>query len=284
METRISSAAREVVIGPDHPTVLIGERINPSGRRRLTEALKTGNLDIIQREARAQVDAGADVLDVNVCAFGIDEVAVLPRVVKAMIEAVDVPLCLDSTNAEALAAALRAYQGKALVNSVSGEAQSLQRILPLVKEHGAATVALVQDDEGIPKTAERRVAIAHRIVERAEAAGIPREDIMIDCLTLAVGADTGAGLAAIETAARVRAELGVNLLLAASNVSFGLPERPLLNSAFVAMAIAAGVDCLIADAAGVRPMVLAADLLLDRDKRARRYIEGYRQRMEEAGQ
>jgi len=284
METRVSSAAEEVTIGPECPTVLIGERINPSGRKRLSEALKAGNLDIVQTEARSQVDAGADVLDVNVCAFGVDEVDLLPRAVQAVMDAVDIPLCLDSTNAEALAAALRVYQGKALVNSVSGEESSLKRVLPMVKEFGAAVVALVQDDEGIPKTAERRVAIAHHIVERAEAAGIPREDIVIDCLTLAVGADTSAGLAAIETAGRVRAELGVNLLLAASNVSFGLPDRPLLNSAFVAMAIAAGVDCLIADAAKVRPIVLAADLLVDRDRRARRYVEAYRQRVQQAGQ
>jgi 5-methyltetrahydrofolate--homocysteine methyltransferase len=284
METRVSSAAKEVIIGHDRPTVLIGERINPSGRKRLSEALKAGNLDIVQTEARSQVDAGADVLDVNVCVFGIDEVALLPQAVQAVMDAVDVPLCLDSTNSEALAAALRVYQGKALVNSVSGEEHSLEMVLPLVKEYGAAVVALVQDDEGISKTSERRVAIAHKVVERAEAVGIPRQDIVIDCLTLAVGADTTAGLAAIETAERVRAELGVNLLLAASNVSFGLPDRTLLSSAFVAMAIAAGVDCLIVDAAKVRPIVLAADLVLDRDKRARRYIEAYRQRMQEAGQ
>lgn len=284
METRVSSTAREVVIGNGQPTVLIGERINPAGKKRLAEALKRGDLDAIRTEAVAQAEAGADILDVNVTAFGIDEAAVLPRAVLAVMEAVDLPLCLDSANPEALAAALKVYKGKPLINSVTGEEQSLDRVLPLVRDHGAAVIALVQDGEGIPRDPERRVAIAHRLVERAERAGIARSDLVIDCLALAVGADTTSGLAALETARRIKSELGVNLTLAASNISFGLPDRLLLNRAFVAAVIAAGVDCLIVDVAKVRPAVLAADLIMNRDTRARRYVEAFRRRQSVQGQ
>ncbi len=281
METRVSSATREVIIGDSQPTVLIGERINPAGKKKLAEALQAGNLEIVRREAMAQEQAGADILDINISTFGVDEVSLLPQAVQAVMDSVDIPLCLDSTNLEALTAALKVYKGKPLINSVTGEEHSMDKVLPLVKEHGAAVIGLVQDDEGIPKDSERRVAIAHKIVERAESVGIPRQDVIIDCLTLAVGADTSSGLAAIETASRVKAELGVNLTLAASNISFGMPDRHLLNSAFVAVVIAAGVTCMIADVARVRPIVLAADLILNRDKRARRYIEAYRQRIQQ---
>ncbi len=278
METRVSSPTKEVIIGDDQPTVLIGERINPAGRKKLQEALKAGNLEVVSKEALAQARAGADILDVGVGTFGVDEVALLPNAVQAVVDTVDIPLCLDSANPKALAAALKAYKGKPLINSVSGEEQSLARVLPLVKEYGAAVIGLVQDDEGIPKDSERRVAIANKIVERAEKVGIARQDIIIDCLAFAVGADTSAGPAVIEAIAKIKAELGVNLTLGASNVSFGLPDRVLLNSAFVVMTIAAGATCLIVDVAKARPVVLAADLILGRDKYARRYIEAYRQR------
>ena len=277
METRVSSPTKEVIIGDDHPTVLIGERINPAGRQKLQEALKAGDLEVVRKEAMAQAEAGADILDVNVATFGVDEVTLLPQAVKTVMDTVDIPLCLDSANPEALAAALKVYKGKPLINSVTGEEQSLARVLPLVKDYGAAVVGLVQDDEGIPKDSERRVAIAHKIVERAEKAGIARQDIIIDCLAFAVGADTSAGPAVIEAIRKIKAELGVNLTLGASNVSFGLPDRVLLNNAFVAMTIAAGMTCLIVDVAKVRPSVLATDLILGRDKHARHYIEAYRQ-------
>ena len=277
MNTRVSSATKEVVIGDGWPTVLIGERINPAGKKKLAEALKAGNLEIVRREALAQAQAGADILDINVGTFGVDEVILLPQAVQEVMDAVDLPLCLDSANPDALAAALKVYKGKPVINSVTGEEHSLAKVLPLVKGYGAAVISLVQDDEGTPKDSERRIAIAHKIVERAEAAGISRQDIIIDCLASAVGADTDSGLVVIETIRRVKAELGVNLTLGASNVSFGLPDRDLLNSAFVAMAIAAGAPCLIVDVAKVRPAVLAADLILGHDKYARRYIEAYRQ-------
>lgn len=283
METKVSSLEKEVIIGDDHPTVLIGERINPAGRQKLQDALKAGDLEVVRKEAKAQTEAGADILDVNVGTFGVDEVALLPKAVKTVMETVDIPLCLDSANPEALAAALKVYKGKPLINSVSGERESLSKVLPLVKEYGAAVVGLVQDDEGIPKDSERRVAIAHKIVESAEKAGIAREDIVIDCLAFAVGADTTAGPAVIEAIRKIKADLGVNVTLGASNVSFGLPERGLLNNAFVAMTIAAGATCLIVDAAKVRPAVMATDLILNRDRHARRYIDAYRQRQKPPG-
>lgn len=281
METRISSVTKEVIIGDDQPTVLIGERINPTGRKKLAEALKVGNLEIVGREALAQVQAGADIIDVNVSTFGVDEVTLFPQAVQAVMDTVDVPLCLDSAEPKALGTALKVYKGKPLINSVTGEEHSLAKVLPLVKEYRAAVIGLTQDDEGIPSNSERRVAIARKIIERAEAVGIPREDIIIDCLAFAVGADASSGLVTIETVRRVKTELGVNLTLGVSNVSFGLPERDVLNNAFVAIVIAAGVTCLIVDVAKVRPIVLSADLVLGHDKRAKRYIEAYRQRQKQ---
>ena len=278
MQTRVSSPKKEVIIGDDQPTVLIGERINPAGKKKLAEALKAGDLNIVRSEARAQVQAGADVLDVNVGAFGIDEVTMLPRAVRAVSDTVDVPLCIDSNNPAALEAAMKTYKGKPLINSVTGEEDSLARILPVVKEYGAAVVGLVQDEEGIPKDAKRRVTIARNIVKRAGAFGIGPEDIVIDCLAFAVGADTSSGPAVMEAIRTIKLELGVNMTLGASNVSFGLPDRDLLNSAFAAMVIAAGITCLITDAAKTKPTIAAADLVLGRDKYARHYIDVYRQR------
>lgn len=277
MNTVLSSVTKEVVIGDDQPTVLIGERINPAGKKKLAENLKQGNLEIVRKEALAQAQAGADIIDINVSTFGVDEVNLLPKAVQAVMDTIDIPLCIDSANPEALKAALKVYKGKPLVNSVSGEEHSLTKVLPMIREYGAAVIGLVQDDEGIPKDADRRVAIAHKIVNRAEAVGIPREDIIIDCLVFAIGADPGSGKAVIESIRRIEAELGVNLTLGASNVSFGLPGRVILNNAFVATAIAAGTTCLIVDVAKVRTTVLATDLILGKDNRARRYIAAYRQ-------
>jgi 5-methyltetrahydrofolate--homocysteine methyltransferase len=278
METLIASAAQEVVIGGDRPTVLIGERINPSGNKRLAETLRRGNLEVVRKEALAQVQAGADIIDINVGTFGVDEITLLPRAVQAVMDTVQVPLCIDSANPAALEAALKIYKGKPLINSVTGEEHSLKKVLPLVKEYRAAVIGLVQDDEGVPKDKERRVSIAHRLVAQADSVGISREDIIIDCLAFAVGADTASGLEVIRAIGQVKAELGVNQTLGASNVSFGMPDRDSLNSAFIALVIGAGVTCLITDVGKVRPNVLAADLILGRDKRARHYIEAYRQR------
>jgi len=278
METKVSSINKEVIIGHDRPTALIGERINPTGRKKLAAALQAGDLELVRQEALAQVKAGADILDVNVGLSDVDEVSLLPQAVQAVMDTVDVPLCLDSTNPQALEAALKTYRGKPIVNSVNGEEHSLEKILPLVKKYGAAIIGLTMDNEGIPNNPERRVAIAHKIVERAEALGIPRQDIIIDCLAMTVGADSRAGLVVIEAIRRVKAELGVNQTLGASNVSFGMPDRNLLASYFLAIAIAAGVTCPILDVARVRPAILATDLVLGYDDYAQRYIRGYRQR------
>ncbi len=276
METVLSSATKTVKISDKLPTVIIGERINPSGKKKMAEALKSGDLEIIRTEAAAQVAAGADILDVNVNIFGIDEASLLPRAVKTVMEVTDVPLCIDSNNAASVEAALKIYQGKALINSVTGEEQSLHNVLALAKEYNAAVIGLVQDEEGIPKTVDKRLSVAHKIVERAAKMGIPPEDIVIDCLVLAIGADAGSGIYCLETIRRVRKELGVNITLAASNISFGMPERNLLTGAFIAATITAGATSLIADTAKIRPSVLAADLIAGRDQRARRYISGTR--------
>jgi len=278
MHTIVSSATREVVIGDDRPTVLIGERINPTGRKKLAAALEAGNMEMLRREAVAQVEAGADILDVNVGSCGVDEVGLLAQVVQAVSEAVDVPLSLDSDNPGALEAALRVYRGKPIVNSVTGQENSLAEVLPLVREYGAAVIALTMDDEGIPADPAHRVTIAHKIIKRAISLGIPREDVIIDCLVLTVATESEAVLVTLEAVRRVREELGVNQTLGASNVSYGLPERDVLNGAFLVMAINAGVTCPTVNAARVRQAVLAIDLLLGRDRYARRYIKDYRQR------
>jgi 5-methyltetrahydrofolate--homocysteine methyltransferase len=278
MKTRITSSTKEVIIGDNQPIVLIGERINPSANKKLAEALRRGNLEVVRNEALAQVKAGADIIDVNVGTFGVDEVTLLPQAVKVLMDTVQVPLCIDSADPAALEAALKVYKGKPLINSVTGEEHSLRKVLPLVKEYRAAVIGLVQDDEGVPKGNERRVSIAHKLIAQAESVGLPREDIIIDCLACAVGADTSAGPEVIKAISQVKAELGVNQTLGASNVSFGLPDRDSLNNAFIALVIGAGVTCLITDVAKSRSITLAVDLLLGRDKRARRYVEAYRQR------
>ncbi|RLC92301.1 MAG: pterin-binding protein [Chloroflexi bacterium] len=278
METILKGTKEVVRIAPDRPTVLIGERINPTGRKRLAAEFVAGNVEIVKDEALAQVAAGADVIDVNVGAAGVDQMALLPRAVEMVQEVVEVPLSIDTPDPAALAAALKVYQGKPLVNSVNGEEKNLSRVLPLVAEHGAAVIGLCMDDEGIPDDPHRRLEIALKIVERAEALGIPREDVLIDCLALTVGADSKAALVTLEAIRLVRAELGVNMTLGASNVSFGLPDREVLNRAFLAMAIWEGVNAPIVNAARVRQTVLAVDVLLGRDEFATRYIKHYRKR------
>ena len=288
METVLKSAQRSVIISPERPTVLIGERINPTGKKRLAAALAEGNLDVVRREAEAQVRAGADVLDINVGAAGVDEVDVLPRALRLVMETVEVPVCIDSANAEALRAALDVHkelapQGKPLINSVNGEEDRLAKVLPLVAEYSTAVIGLAMDDDGIPADSEKRLAIARTIAERAETLGIPRENLIIDCLALTVGADSQAGLVTLDAIRMVREELGVNMTLGASNISFGLPAREVVNWAFLAMVIQQGITCPIVDAAKVRPAILAADLVLGRDDYAMRYIADYRRRAKRSG-
>lgn len=279
METKVSNGDQEVTIGSGLPTALIGERINPSGKKKLTAALKEGDFGPVLQEARAQVDAGADILDVNVVTPGVDEIVLLPKVVERVMDAVKVPISIDFNDTKALKEALKVYRGKPIVNSVSGEERSLGEVLPLVKEYGAAVIGLTIDEGGIPKDADKRVAIAHKIVERAEALGIPREDVIIDCLTLTIGSDSNAGLVTLDAIRRVKADLGLNQNLGASNISYGLPNRDVINHAFLAAAISAGVTCPTVDAAKVRSVVLAIDLTLGLDRYAMRYLKDYRGKM-----
>jgi len=279
MKTIVSSVSKEVWIIGDGPTVLIGERINPSGRKNLAEALRNGDLEFIVKEAVAQVQAGADILDVNVACPGVDEVALLPKVLEKMMSSVDVPLCIDFNHPGALKEALKVYKGKPIVNSVTGEENSLNEVLPLVKEYGAAVIGLTLDESGIPKDPGQRVAVARKILERASSLGIPAEDLIIDCLALTVGADSQAGMTTLEAVRRMKEELGVNQTLGASNISFGLPERSVINHSFLTLAISSGVTCPTVDAAKVRPAILSIDLLLGRDRFAQRYLKSFRQRI-----
>jgi len=277
MVTKVASVTKEVLIGDGLTTVLIGERINPSGRKKLSEALMIGDLEVVRKEALAQVEAGADILDVNVGVTGIDEAAMISQALETVMETVDVPLCIDSNKPKVIEAALKVYKGKPLINSVSGEERSFKEILPLVKESGAAVIGLTADDRGIPDNADQRLRIAGQIAEQAELAGIPREDLIIDCLAMTVGADGKAGLVTIDAIQKIKTELGVNMTLGASNISFGLPNRELLNGAFLSIVIASGINCPIVDAAKVLPLARACDLVLGRDKYAMRYTTAYRQ-------
>ena len=276
MKTELTSKTKKAVFDTEGPFVIIGEKINPTGRKKLAAALKEGNLDYVRELAEKQVAAGADVLDVNVGVPGIDDVALIQQVVKLLADEFDVPLCLDSPNPAALAAALPHCPGRTLINSVNGEEKSLSAVLPLVKEYGAAVIGLTMDDNGIPSDAEGRLAIAEKIIERAAKLGIPADDIVIDPLVLTVGADQKASSVTLQTIEMVRREFGVNVNLGASNVSFGLPARDVVNIAFLSMAIYAGATCAITDPMKYTLHVRATDLLRGRDTNAMRYLKYYR--------
>jgi 5-methyltetrahydrofolate--homocysteine methyltransferase len=284
MDTKVSTPTKEVIISYDRPTTIIGERINPTGKKKLQEALRNGDLSIVRKEAIEQVAAGATILDCNVNAPGVDDVKLLPEAIKVIQDTVDVPLCIDSPNSAALEAGLKVYKGKPLVNSISGEKAKLERVLPLIKEYGAAVIGLVQDDDGIPKTTERRVSITYKIVEACAKMGIPKENIIIDVMAYAIGAEPKAAMDVLAALRQIRIEIGLNMTMGASNISFGMPDRPILNNAWIAMVIDAGGTALIADAAKVMPAVLSADLVLGRDRFARRYLEDHRKRAAAAEQ
>ncbi len=268
METKLLGKGKEVVISPDLPTVIIGERINPTGNERLAAELTEGEFDLLRAEAVAQAEAGAELIDVNVGLPEVDECSLLAEAVRIVGEVVDLPICIDTANI------------RALVNSVDGEEALLEAVLSLVKEYGAAVIGLAMDDRGIPHDPQERLAIAGKIVERAARYGIPADDVIIDCLALTVGADHRAGLITLETIRLVREELGNNVALGASNVSFGLPRRRLITGTFISLAIQAGMTCVIADATRVKGTTLAADLLLGKDKYAMRFISYIRGKKE----
>lgn len=283
LKTVLYSKTKTIEVHRDKPTVIIGERINPTGRKKVLAALQEGNFDIVRQDAEAQVAAGAAVLDVNAGVPGADEPALLLQVIKTVMDVTDVPLCIDSADPEALEAALSHYEGKALVNSVNGEERSLAAVLPLVKEHGAAVIGLCMDNNGIPETPEQRLAVAGKIIERAGQAGIPVEDVIIDPLALTMGADSKAGRVALDTIALVVAEFGVNVTMGASNISFGLPDRKYINATFITMAIHAGLTCPITNplVMEVKTAVLAADLAMGRDDYGMNWIKAYRRRLAE---
>jgi 5-methyltetrahydrofolate--homocysteine methyltransferase len=280
LTTIVSSKTQTVEINRDKPTVIIGERINPTGRKKVLKALQEGNFDMVREDATSQVAAGATVLDVNAGVPGAEEPALLQQVMRTVLEVTDVPLCIDTADPEALEAALSLYEDKALVNSVNGEERALEAVLPLVKEHGAAVIGLCMDDDGIPETPEQRLAVAGVIIERAGKLGIPPEDVVIDPLALTMGADSNAGRVALEAVELIVEEFGVNITMGASNISFGMPDRRYINAAFIAMAIHAGLTCPITNplVTEVITAVLAADLSMGRDDYGMRWIQAYRQR------
>jgi 5-methyltetrahydrofolate--homocysteine methyltransferase len=280
METTLKSKKQTVVIGPDQPLVIIGERINPTGRKKLAQALEQGNLKLVQEEAAKQVAEGAHVLDVNVGISGIDEPRLLREAIQAVLEVTEVPLCIDSALSKALEAGLDAYKGKALVNSVNGEERKLKEVLPLVKHYGAAVIGLTMDDEGIPKKAEKRLKIAHSIVEAAQKEGIPAEDVIIDPLVMTISTDHLAAIETLKTIRLIRDELGVNQTMGASNISFGLPERHPINGIFLAMAAFNGITCPIIDPTvwEIRRACLITDLLLGKDDFCMHFISVFRQK------
>jgi 5-methyltetrahydrofolate--homocysteine methyltransferase len=276
MHTVLKGKSKEVTIGIDRPFVMIGEKINPTGRKKLAAALTEGNLDYVRGLVENQVAWGADVLDINVGVPGLDEVGMIPRVVELIASLTDIPLCLDSGNPAVLAAGLAVMPGKPLVNSVSGETKRLDSVLPIVRDRGAAVIGLTMDDNGIPKTAEERVVVAERIIERAAKMNIPIEDILIDPLVLTVGSDSRAAVITLQTIDLLRKEFGVNINLGASNVSFGLPDRLTVNQAFLTLAIQMGATCSITDPSKLGGIVKAADLLLGRDANSMRYLKYFR--------
>ena len=283
--TTISSATREVVLGFDRPFVLIGERINPTGRKLLAEEMRNGDFSRVERDALAQVEAGAHMLDVNAGIPLADEPGILARTIQLVQSLVDVPLSIDSSIVEALEAGLAVYQGKALVNSVTGEEERLERVLPLIRKYGAAVVAISNDDTGISEDPDVRYAVAKRIVERAADHGIPRSDIVVDPLVMPIGAMRTAGQQVFRLVRRLNEELGVNTTCGASNVSFGLPNREGINAAFLPMAIAAGLTSAITNplSAEVRSAIMAADVLMGNDADAGRWIKVNRPPTPEAG-
>ena len=277
----ITSKDRRVEFGEGLPTVIIGERINPTGKKRLAEDLSQGKLDVLVQEAISQKEAGADILDVNVAASDVDETTILPKAVLKALEVSGLPVCIDSSNPEALKKALEVYPYKALVNSVTGQEKSLNDVLPLVKKFGASIVGLTMDDSGIPKTADKRFDVAERIIETAKSYGIAKEDIVIDCLCLAQAAEANSGVVTLETLTRVSKELGVATVLGVSNMSFGMPDRKIINLSFLAQAISQGLNAAIVDPTikGVVETILASDFLAGRDSYGKRYLKYYREKM-----
>lgn len=278
-DTIISSASKEVVIGFERPFTIIGERINPTGRKVLAEEMKNGDYSRVEADARAQIEAGAHVLDVNAGIPLADEPKILAEVIQLIQGFTDMPLCIDSSIVKALEAGLAVYQGKALVNSVTGEEEQMEQVLPLVKKHGAAVVAISNDETGISQDPDVRFEVAKKIVERAADYGIPACDVVVDPLVMPVGAVNTAGVQVLKLIHRLRTELKVNTTCGASNISFGLPNRDGVNGAFLSMAIAAGMTSAIANPLHkeVIAATLGADVMMGRDPDCMNWIQRFRE-------
>ncbi len=280
MDTVLQSRSRTVTIAIDKPFCIIGERINPTGRKAFAQELRDGNLERVLEDADAQIAMGCDMLDVNAGIPLVDEAELLAQMIRLLQDHTDTPLCIDSSVIEALEAGLDAYEGKALVNSVTGEDDRLEVILPIVAKHGAAVIGLTNDETGIPETAEKRLEIARKIVSVAGDHGIPPEDVVLDPLAMTVGADPQAVRITLDAIEMIRDELGVNMCLGASNVSFGLPERHTLNAAFLAMGAAHGLTSAIMNGLSEECVrsVRASDLMLGKDEWGANWISAHRAR------
>ncbi len=278
MKTILKSKSHEVIIDTEGPVVIIGESINPTRRKKLETTLSENRFEFVHELAKSQIEAGADVLDINVGYPGVDDESLLPETVKSLQEKFDIPLCLDSPNPKAIEAALRVAEGKCLINSVNGEEKSLQAILPVAKAYGAAVIGLVMDDDGITHDPEKRFKIAEKILERAIKLGIQEDDVIIDPLAMAVSADPNACLVTLETIKLVHDRLGLNITQGASNISFGLPNRDALNSAHMVLSIWNGLTCPITNPNRITALIRATDLIRGRDDFAMRFVEYFQLR------
>lgn len=280
METKLTIHEKTVTISTSHPFVMIGERINPTRRKKLAASIVEGDFQLVQEDARAQVLAGAQVLDVNAGVPGADEPALLRSVAQAVMDVVNVPLCFDSANPDALAAALAVYPGKALINSTTAEEAMMEKVLPLVKQYGAAVIGVITDDKGIPPTPVDRLRVAEKLIKRAGDYGVPAENIIIDPLALTVSADHRQARITLDSIELILKELGVNMNLGASNVSFGLPDRKIINVAYLALAISRGLTVAITDPTvpEIQTTLLACDLLMGKDEFSARWIKAFRAR------
>ncbi len=285
-DTVISSQNKEVIIGFERPFVVIGERINPTGRKLLAEEMKNGNFSRVEADARAQITAGAQILDVNAGIPLADEPAIMAQSIRLIQAITDVPLCIDSSMVTALEAGLEAYQGKALLNSVTGEEERLEQVLPLVKKYGCAVVAISNDDSGISEDPDVRFDVARKIVERAMDYGIPASDVVVDPLVMPLGAINTAGRQVMHVVKRLREELKVNTTCGASNLSFGLPNRNGLNAAFISMAIGAGMTSAIANPLHTELMqaVRGANAVMGLDPQCAEWIRNYREPVAEGAE
>jgi 5-methyltetrahydrofolate--homocysteine methyltransferase len=273
MKTILRGNSREVVIDTDGPVIIIGECINPTRRKKLVSTLQAGDFEYVLELAESQIRAAADVLDVNVGFPGVDDVKLLPETVMAIRNKFDIPLCLDSPNPKAIEAALKVAGGKCLINSVNGEERHMNALLPIAKEYGAAIIALAMDENGITHDPEKRLAVAEKILERAVRIGMKEEDVIVDPLAMAVSADPLACVVSLQTIKLIRQKLGLNITQGASNISFGLPNREVLNSAYMALSIMNGLTCPIANPEKIAAIIRASDLILGRDDYAIRFVE-----------